>query len=197
MGGNVQKIKTIIFGGSFDPIHIGHTALATEALRRNLADEVWFMVSPLNPHKQGQMLTPEEVRLQMVQLATKDEPRFEACDFEFTLPRPSYTLHTLEALDVAYPNREFMLLIGADNWAKFDKWYRGDLILKNYTIVVYPRDEQQRPQLPEGVIWLDSQLYDISSTQVRAMVAAGADISEHLSLAVVNYIEMNNLYKDR
>ena len=75
-----QKIRTIIFGGSFDPIHVGHTALAAEALRQNLADEVWFMVSPLNPHKQGQQLTPEEQRLEMVQLAIEDEPRFKASD---------------------------------------------------------------------------------------------------------------------
>ena len=190
-----QKIRTIIFGGSFDPIHVGHTALAAEALRQNLADEVWFMVSPLNPHKQGQQLTPEEQRLAMVQLAIEDEPRFKASDFEFTLPRPSYTLHTLQALEAAYPEREFLLLIGADNWEKFDRWYRGDLILECYPIIVYPRGNEQQPLLPQGVKWLASELYDISSTQIRELVASGADIQGSVSQKVSEYINKNRLYK--
>lgn len=190
-----QKIRTIIFGGSFDPIHVGHTALAAEALRQNLADEVWFMVSPLNPHKQGQQLTPEEKRLAMVQLAIEDEPRFKASDFEFTLPRPSYTLHTLQALEAAYPERTFLLLIGADNWEKFDRWYRGDLILERYPIIVYPRGNEQQPQLPQGVEWLSSRLYDISSTQIREMVLSDVDIRGVVSQKVADYIKMNRLYK--
>lgn len=190
-----QKIRTIIFGGSFDPIHLGHTALAAEALRQNLADEVWFMVSPLNPHKQGQQLTPEEKRLAMVQLAIEDEPRFKASDFEFTLPRPSYTLHTLQALEAAYPERTFVLLIGADNWEKFDRWYRGDLILERYPIIVYPRGNEQQPLLPQGVEWLSSRLYDISSTQIREMVLSDVDIRGVVSQKVAEYIKMNRLYK--
>lgn len=190
-----QKIRTIIFGGSFDPIHVGHTALAAEALRQNLADEVWFMVSPLNPHKQGQQLTPEEKRLAMVQLAIEDEPRFKASDFEFTLPRPSYTLHTLQALEAAYPERTFVLLIGADNWEKFDRWYRGDLILERYPIIVYPRGNEQQPLLPQGVEWLSSRLYDISSTQIREMVLSDVDIRGVVSQKVAEYIKMNRLYK--
>lgn len=190
-----QKIRTIIFGGSFDPIHVGHTALAAEALRQNLADEVWFMVSPLNPHKQGQQLTPEEKRLAMVQLAIEDEPRFKASDFEFILPRPSYTLHTLQALETAYPERTFLLLIGADNWEKFDRWYRGDLILERYPIIVYPRGNEQQPLLPQGVEWLSSRLYDISSTQIREMVLSDVDIRGVVSQKVAEYIKMNRLYK--
>lgn len=190
-----QNNRTIIFGGSFDPIHVGHTALAAEAIRQNLADEVWFMVSPLNPHKQGQQLTPEEKRLAMVQLAIEDEPRFKASDFEFTLPRPSYTLHTLQALEAAYPERTFLLLIGADNWEKFDRWYRGDLILERYPIIVYPRGNEQQPLLPQGVEWLSSRLYDISSTQIREMVLSDVDIRGVVSQKVAEYIKMNRLYK--
>lgn len=190
-----QKIRTIIFGGSFDPIHVGHTALAAEALRRNLADEVWFMVSPMNPHKQGQQLTPEEQRLAMVQLAIESEPRFKASDFEFALPRPSYTLHTLQALEVAYPERTFLLLIGADNWEKFDRWYRGDLILERYPIIVYPRGNEQQPALPQGVEWLASELYDISSTRIREIVASDADIQGLVTPTVADYIKKNKLYK--
>ena len=96
-----SKIRTALFGGSFDPIHIGHTSLATEVLRQNLADEVWFMVSPRNPLKKDSNLTDENQRLEMVRLAVVGEPRFVACDFEFNLPRPSYTFHTLQALEAA------------------------------------------------------------------------------------------------
>lgn len=192
-----KKIKTAVFGGSFDPIHIGHTALAEAVLRDNLADEVWFMVSPLNPHKQGQGLTPEDTRLAMVQLAIEGEPRFKASDFEFSLPRPSYTLNTLRALEEAYPQRQFSLLIGADNWAKFDRWYCGDKILERYPIIVYPRDDGRQPMLSQGVTWLLSPLCDISSTQVRRMAAAREDFSAFVVPAVAQYIMSNNLYKDK
>lgn len=190
-------IRTAVFGGSFDPIHIGHTALAEAVLRENLADEVWFMVSPLNPHKQGQGLTPEDTRLAMVQLAIGDEARFKASDFEFSLPRPSYTLNTLRALEAAYPQRQFSLLIGADNWAKFDRWYCGDKIIEHYPIIVYPRENQQQPTLPRGVTWLLSPLCDVSSTQVRRMAARGEDFSAFVAPAVARYIMSNNLYKDK
>lgn len=192
-----RKIRTAVFGGSFDPIHIGHTALAEAVLRENLADEVWFMVSPLNPHKQGQSLTPEDTRLAMVQLAIGDEARFKASDFEFSLPRPSYTLNTLRALEEAYPQRQFLLLIGADNWAKFDRWYCGDRIIEHYPIIVYPRENQQQPTLPRGVTWLLSPLCDVSSTQVRRMAARGEDFSAFVAPAVARYIMSNNLYKDK
>ncbi len=192
-----RKIRTAVFGGSFDPIHIGHTALAEAVLRENLADEVWFMVSPLNPHKQGQGLTPEDTRLAMVQLAIGDEARFKASDFEFSLPRPSYTLNTLRALEEAYPQRQFLLLIGADNWAKFDRWYCGDKIIEHYPIIVYPRENQQQPTLPQGVTWLLSPLCDVSSTQVRRMAARGEDFSAFVAPAVARYIMSNNLYKDK
>ena len=192
-----RKIRTAVFGGSFDPIHIGHTALAEAVLRENLADEVWFMISPLNPHKQGQGLTPEDTRLAMVQLAIGDEARFKASDFEFSLPRPSYTLNTLRALEAAYPQRQFLLLIGADNWAKFDRWYCGDKIIEHYPIIVYPRENQQHPTLPRGVTWLLSPLCDVSSTQVRRMAARGEDFSAFVAPAVAQYIMSNNLYKDK
>ena len=121
----MSKRRVAVFGGSFDPIHNGHLALAGEVISRGLADEVWLMVTPQNPHKQGCALSDEQLRLQMVQLAVQDKPGMKACDFEFSLPRPSYTLNTLTALVEAYPGKEFSLLIGADNWEKFHKSRRA------------------------------------------------------------------------
>lgn len=192
----MNKIRTVVFGGSFDPIHRAHTALASEVLRRGIADEVWFMVSPQNPHKRTMNLTDENVRLRMVQLAVAGEPRFKACDFEFTLPRPSYTLNTLDAIEKKHPDRAFMLLIGADNWSKFDRWYKGDEILSRFPVIVYPRESQEQPPLPHGVLWLASPLYDISSTLVRCRVSQGLDVADMVAPAVSEYIQTNNLYKN-
>ena len=188
--------KVTVFGGSFDPIHYGHLALAGEVLSRGLADEVWLMVTPQNPHKQGCALSDEQLRLQMVQLAVQDKYGMMACDFEFRLPRPSYTLNTLTALSAAYPEKEFSLLIGADNWGKFDRWYRGDDILARHSIIIYPRGDEAEPQLPQGVRWLPAELYDVSSTMVRAAVAAGEDITGLVPPAVAAFIDENKMYKN-
>ena len=188
--------KVAIFGGSFDPVHNGHLALAAEVLSRGLAAEVWFMVTPQNPHKQGCALSDESLRFQMAQLAVQDKPGMVASDFEFSLPRPSYTLNTLTALAAAYPEKEFSLLIGADNWEKFDRWYKGDEILARHNIIVYPRGNESAPWLPMGVQWIPAKLHDVSSTMVRAAVLAGNDISEYVPPSVVAFINEKKMYKN-
>ncbi len=187
--------RTVIFGGSFNPIHIGHTSLAREVLKQGLGDEVWFMVTPQNPHKQNDKLLDENIRLKMVQMAVADEPRFKASGFEFSLPRPSYTINTLKALEGKYPDRRFILLVGADNWEKFDMWNCGEEILSRYSLIVYPRDNAVRPTLPRNVVWLPSELYDVSSTVIRDAIAAGKDISKYVLPSVAEFINKNELYK--
>ena len=129
-----------IFGGSFNPIHLGHTALAAYICEQGLVDEVWLMVSPQNPLKRDLTLLDENERLAMARLAVAPYPMLKASDFEFNLPRPSYTYHTLQALRAAYPEHEFSLIIGEDNWQCFDRWYRGEDIARETPIIVYPRD---------------------------------------------------------
>lgn len=191
----MRKRRTVIFGGSFNPVHIGHTSLAREVVERGLGDEVWFMVTPQNPHKQDKELIDETIRLQMVQLAIDGESRFKACDFEFAMPRPSYTIHTLNALEKEFPDRQFILLVGADNWAKFDRWYSYEEILSRYSLIVYPRGCDVAPLLPANVRWLSSELYDISSTMVRNMIVEGKDFSKYVSPLVFEFINENNLYR--
>lgn len=191
----MEKIRTVIFGGSFDPIHVGHLSLASEVVASGLAGEVWFLVSPQNPHKEACRLSDENVRMQMVQLAIEGNEKFKASDFEFTLPRPSYTINTLSALEKAFPDREFVLLIGADNWEKFDRWYRHEEILAQYEIIVYPRENSLKPELPAGVTWLSAKLHDVSSTQIRELVAKGCSISGLVVPAVQVFIDKNNLYR--
>ena len=106
----VKTRKTGIFSGSFNPIHIGHLALANYLCEYEGLDEIWFMVSPQNPLKTKAELWSDELRLQLVELSISDYPRFRASDFEFHLPRPSYSVYTLEKLREAYPDRNFISL---------------------------------------------------------------------------------------
>ncbi len=190
----MNKIRTAIFGGSFDPVHSGHVALARAVRDAGLADEVWFLVTPLNPHKQGNNLTDEEERLAMVRLAIADEQGIKASDFEFHLPRPSYTINTLDALQAAFPSRDFLLLMGADNWQKIDRWYKGDEIVSRFGIIVYPRGGEAAPALPANVQWLHAPLYDISSTEIRRALSAEEDISQWLHPEVEKFIKEKKLY---
>lgn len=134
-----EPLRTGIFGGSFNPVHIGHLALANYLCEYGEVDEVWLLVSPQNPFKQQSELLDDHTRLELVQKAVAGYSRFRASDFEFSLPRPSYTIHTLQALSAAYPEREFYLIIGADNWQAFQKWKSPEVILEQYHLLIYPR----------------------------------------------------------
>lgn len=173
-----ERLRTALFGGSFNPVHCGHLALARELLAQDRADEVWFVVSPRNPFKVGQRLAPDKLRLQLVEEALKGEPGMRATDVEFSLPRPSYTWHTLERLWRDYPLREFSLLIGADNWLRFPQWYRGEDIVSRCHITVYPREAcpVDEASLPPHVSLLHTKLYPVSSTMIRERVAHGLSI---------------------
>ena len=170
-------LKVGIFGGSFNPVHTGHIALAKSLCEKARLDEVWFMVSPQNPFKaHATDLLADHLRLEMVRKALENEPQLKACDYEFRLPKPSYTWNTLQALTEDYPDTEFTLLIGGDNWAAFDKWFRHDDILSRYPIVVYPRRGSNVGEVPEGVSVVETLLLDISSTEIRQRIREGKSI---------------------
>ena len=132
--------ETGIYGGSFNPIHRGHVELAERLCRDEGLDELWFMVSPQNPFKKSSPdLLNENIRLELARMAVREHPCLKVSDFEFRLPRPSYTADTLAALRQAYPDRLFTLVIGADNWLAFKDWKKPDEILSHHRILVYPR----------------------------------------------------------
>lgn len=169
-----------IYGGSFNPIHTGHISLARQIIDIAKLDEVWLVVSPQNPFKQNsQSLIDDNTRLRLTRKAIEGEPKIKVSDCEFRLPRPSYMWHTLQHLSGMYPDTEFHLIIGADNWVMFDKWYHADDIVSNYHIVVYPRKGYQPDvaAMPHNVSLADTQLYPISSTMIRHMVHEGKDIT--------------------
>ena len=182
-----------IFGGSFNPIHTGHIALAKSLCEKAGLDEVWFMVSPMNPFKKAATdLLDDQLRLEMVKKALEGESQLQACDYEFHLPKPSYTWHTLQAISQDFSDIRFTLLIGGDNWAAFDKWYHHDDILAHYPIVVYPRKDSDIGEVPEGVTIVETPLLNISSTEIRHHIAKGESIHGMVpesieQLAIQNY----------
>lgn len=159
--------RTGIYGGSFNPVHEGHVRLAKALADSSLLDEVWLLVSPQNPFKAEYKLMDDDVRLHLARLAVADVPGVEVCDREFSMPRPSYMFHTLDALSREHPDREFVLIIGADNWERFPQWYRSRDILASYRVVICPRPGFVLHGVPENVTLADTPLYDISSTEIR------------------------------
>lgn len=174
-------IRTGIFGGSFNPIHCGHIALAKEILRQTELDEVWLMVSPQNPLKRDTDLLDDSLRYQLAQKALKGVEGIEASDYEFHLPKPSYTWTTLQQLQQDYPDRVFTLLIGGDNWERFQRWYHWKDILRHFDVVVYPRDGQA------GTIQAD--LLPVSSTEVRERVGKGEPIEGLIPAVIIDDVK--------
>lgn len=187
-----------IYGGSFNPIHTGHVSLAKSLLDQGLVDEVWLMVSPQNPLKAGDANAPsynaEEYahRLRMARLACRSVKGIHVSDFESHLPIPSYTHTTLTELIRQYPDLQFTLVIGADNWQRFDRWYRAADIISLCPILIYRRpgcDITIPEQYAERVRIVDTPLYDISSTEIR-----NHEKLHMIHPSVLCYIRQHHLY---
>lgn len=189
-------IRTGFFGGSFNPIHNGHIAIARQLLACGSLEEIWFVVSPQNPFKQNIALLNDEKRLQLTRIALANEPRLIATDYEFRLSKPSYTWLTLQSLSRDFPERQFVLLIGGDNWAAFDRWAHYKEILDNYEIIVYPREGEPLPAIHHPhVTFLPLTLIPISSTLIRSRLQHGEPITGLVPAAVERIIQTENLYK--
>lgn len=152
------------------------------------------MVSPLNPFKEAASdLLDDHLRLQMAQKALAGEPRLIASDYEFRLPKPSYTWSTLQHLSTDYPSFRFSLIIGADNWLAFDRWAKPDFILSHYNIIVYPREgfPIDSATLPQHVMLVNTTLYPVSSTEIRQRVRRGESIDGLVPPSIVGMVERN------
>ena len=185
--------------GTFNPIHTGHLIIAEYMREHADLDEVWFIVSPLNPLKEHTALVKDELRLQLVKLAIKDNKSFVASDAEFKLPKPSYTIHTLEMLSKKYPRKKFAMIMGSDNLDIIQKWKDYQKILNNYIILVFKRgfiNEAEWKQYP-GIIFFDTPFLKISSTLIRTLNEDKKSIRYLVPEKVREFIVKKKLYKKK
>ena len=195
--------KIGLYFGSFNPIHIGHMAIAGFMTEFAGLDQVWFVVSPQNPLKKKDTLLADHHRLYMAQLAIGDNDRIKASDIEFKLPVPSYTIDTLTYLREKYDKNEFCLVMGEDNLYTLHKWKNGGELVDRYPIYVYPRPDSKKPVssildeiLSDAEIHkIDAPLIEISSTFIRNGIKNGKDMSYFLAPAVWKYIKEMHFYE--
>lgn len=182
-------MKIAIYSGSYNPIHNGHIAVAEAALAEG-SDEVWLVVSPQNPHKKEVELWPFEERLKMVELAVFDKANIKFSDCENSLPRPSYTINTLEYLQRDYPEHSFRLLIGGDNLLKFHLWKDYRKIIETFGLIVYPRysNEIDRFDNHRNIQRIKAPLLDISSSEIRKRLMQNESVHGLVSTEVEKFI---------
>lgn len=197
MADNEKPMTIGVMGGSFNPVHAGHLMLASYLTQFTSLDAVWLTLSPLNPLKATSLeLIPDLQRLEMLSIASRGAEGIEVCDIELSMPRPSYTINTLDYLKRRYPKRRFKLIIGSDNWRIFDSWKDYERILKEYGVIVYPRPGYPVSNIyEEGMVYVEAPQTNLSSTFVRAAIAKGADMNYFLPAGVWDYIKKNELYK--
>ena len=192
-------MKIGIFGGSFDPIHIGHAIIAQHIIGSGIVDQLWFMVSPMNPLKADkERQVADTDRLRMVEMVSRPMEGVETSALEFSMPKPSYTIDTLNTLKEKFPDDEFYLVIGADNWSLFGRWRCSDEILEKYHLLVYPRlgHEVVIPEELKGRVTLvDAPIIELSSTEIRKRLAEGKSVRYYVPDEVGQYIDRKNLYK--
>ena len=190
----------LLYFGSFNPIHKGHIALAEWVVEQGLCDELIFIVSPQNPFKEQEGLAPEFSRYEMCELACKASrypEQIKVSAVEFVLEKPSYTINTLRYLRENFGSEmKFSILMGADNIENFDKWREYEEILRNYPLLVYPREGYSVEKFADKINFLENApLFDFASTDIRTMIAEGVDFRDKLSAEVAHYIIQNKLYK--
>jgi len=191
-----QKNIGLLFG-TFNPPHIGHTLIANYFYITNNFDEIWFIVSPQNPFKKDITLLNEKLRLEMVRLAIENANYLKASDIEFGLPKPSYTINTLEKLKNDYPQYTFNIIMGSDNAISIEKWKYFQNIIDNHRIYVYPRTGYSTKNiLTHKNIKIDNTapIIDISSTWIREQIKNGKDVQFFLRKSVYEFIIENEIY---
>ncbi len=195
----IKQKKIGLYFGSFNPIHIGHLIIANHLVENTSLDEVWFVVTPHNPHKEKKTLLADMHRLHLVHLAVEDYPKLKASNIEFALPQPSYTVNTLAHISEKYPNDSFALIMGEDNLKSFPKWKNYETILAFYDIYVYPRISDLA--IPDSlknhrkIHFVQAPIIELSATAIRKGIQTGKNIKPLLSDAVWKYIDEMNFYK--
>lgn len=192
-----RQVKTGLFFGSFNPIHIGHLMIAAYMADYTDLREVWFVVSPQNPLKERSTLLADHHRLALVNLAIEDDRRFRASNIEFKLPRPSYTIDTLTYLQEKHPDRVLIPIIGSDNLSSFHKWKNQEVLTDLYQFYVYPRPGAEKSQFDEhpSFRFIDAPLITLSSSFIRQGIRDGKEMRYYLPEKVWKYVQEMNFYR--
>jgi nicotinate-nucleotide adenylyltransferase len=196
-------METGLFFGSFNPVHIGHMAIANYIAEYTSLNEIWFVVSPHNPLKAKETLLAGRDRLYMTEQAIGGDSRFRVSDIEFSLPQPSYTIETLTYLAEKYPARRFTLIMGEDNLSTLHKWKNADELVKRYPLIVYPRLEpgmKNSRRLDEilsvaSVTKVKAPVMEISGTFIRNAIREGKDVSWFVPAPAWKYIREMHFYE--
>jgi nicotinate-nucleotide adenylyltransferase len=190
-------IKTGLFFGSFNPVHIGHLVIANFMMEFSDLRQLWFVVSPQNPLKEKKTLLADYHRLELTRLAVEDDERFAVSDIEFSMPRPSYTIDTLTYLSEKYPGREFMLIMGSDGLKTFHRWKNADLVAQRYHRLVYPRPgfKKEMTEQQHNITLVEAPLMEISSTFIRKSIRQGKDMRHFLPPKTYRYIREMHFYE--
>lgn len=200
-------MKIGLYFGSFNPIHVGHLVIANYIVTHHYLDQVWFIVSPHNPHKVKSTLLEDYHRLALVKEAVDSNPLLRASDIEFGLDQPNYTAKTLAHLKENYPDNEFSLIMGEDNLRTFHKWYNYETILENHQILVYPRvytvqelasiESTEKNELMNHrniEFCKDAPMMVISSSFIRNAIKNKQDVRYLLTPEVLKYIQEMGFY---
>lgn len=196
-------MKTGLYFGSFNPIHIGHLAIANYMLEYTDLDEVCFVVSPLNPLKKKSSLLADHHRIRLAEIATETDDRMSVSDIETKMPLPSYTIDTLAWLNEKHPNREYSLIMGGDNLITLYKWKNVDELILKYSLYVYPRRDKKAVYSENlenlvrkaSITLVEAPQMEISGTFIRESISQGKDIRHYLPPGVWKYIDEMNFYR--
>jgi len=183
-------MRIAVYSGSFNPVHNGHLAVAQKVVEQAGIDELWFLVSPQNPLKKDSLLWPENDRFLMVKLAIEDEPLMKASDYEFHLPRPTFTINTLDSLKSEFPQHDFVLLVGGDNLSLIHRWYKFQRILDDFGLIVYPRPGYETDEFlyHPNVQMIDAPFLPFSATEIRGKILNGESIEDLVPTKVAKFI---------
>ncbi|MBN2519464.1 MAG: nicotinate-nucleotide adenylyltransferase [Bacteroidales bacterium] len=190
-------MKTGLFFGSFNPIHYGHLTIANFMLNNTAIEELWFVVSPHNPFKEKNVLLDQLQRFKMVEMAINNSKNIKASDVEFFLPQPSYTVDTLFFLKEQYPDRMFYLIMGSDGVNLFHRWKGYEQIQNNFKRFVYPRTNSEivnKKNMVNAELII-APMIEISSSNIREMIAKDQDVSPFMPKNVFEYINKMGFYK--
>lgn len=188
--------EILLYFGSFNPIHIGHLAIANYLVEYTNVSELWFVITPQNPLKKASTLLDDRTRQYLVELAIDKHEKFKVCDIEFYLPKPNYTVMTLAYLSEKFPDKKFSILIGGDNLETFDKWKNYQTILKNHKLYVYRRPGYEVRTFENADIEIvDAPQIEISSSFIRESINKGKNMRFFLPEKVYQYIDKMGYWK--